>query len=102
MVIARDTDGATETLPADFVLALTGYRADQRLLRMLGVRIDATTGVPAHDPLTMETNVPGAYIAGVLSCGFDANRVFIENGRGHGDLICTHIKARPPRVAPGG
>ncbi len=102
VVIARDTDGATETLPADFVLALTGYRADQRLLRMLGVRIDSTTGVPAHDPLTMETNVPGAYIAGVLSCGFDANRVFIENGRGHGDLICTHIKARPPRVAPGG
>ena len=101
VIIAREPDGATETLP-DAVFLLTGYRADQRLLRMLSVRIDATTGVPAHDPLTMETNVPGAYIAGVLSCGFDANRVFIENGRGHGDLICTHIKARPPRVAPGG
>jgi thioredoxin reductase (NADPH) len=102
VVITSEADGTTETLPADFVLALTGYRTDPRLLRMLGVTIDGTTGVPTHDPHTMETNIPGVYIAGVLSCGFDANRVFIENGRGHGELICAHIKARPPRVAPGG
>jgi len=102
VVISSETDPTTETLPADFVLALTGYRADQRLLRMLGVTIDGTTGVPNHDPQTMQTNIAGVYIAGVLSCGFDANKVFIENGRGHGDLICAHIKARPPRVAPGG
>jgi thioredoxin reductase (NADPH) len=102
VVITSEAGGATETLPADFVLALTGYRTDPRLLRMLGVTIDGTTGVPAHDPQTMETNIPGVYIAGVLSCGFDANKVFIENGRAHGDLICAHIKARPPRVAPGG
>jgi bacillithiol disulfide reductase len=102
LVITSEPAGATETLPADFVLALTGYRTDPRLLRMLGVTIDGTTGVPKHDPQTMETNIPGVYIAGVLSCGFDANKVFIENGRGHGDLICAHIKARPPRVAPGG
>jgi thioredoxin reductase (NADPH) len=102
VVIRSERDGATETLPGDFVLALTGYRADQRLLRAAGVRIDEKTGVPQHDPATMETNVPGVYIAGVLSCGYDANRVFIENGRAHGDLICAHIKAKPPRVAPGG
>ena len=102
VVITSEAAATTEMLPADFVLALTGYRTDPRLLRMLGVTIDGTTGVPTHDPHTMETNIPGVYIAGVLSCGFDANRVFIENGRGHGDLICAHIKARPPRVAPGG
>jgi len=102
VVLTHEADGTTETLPADFVLALTGYRTDPRLLRMLGVTIDGTTGVPKHDPHTMETNIPGVYIAGVLSCGFDANKVFIENGRAHGDLICAHIKARPPRVAPGG
>jgi thioredoxin reductase (NADPH) len=102
VLIRHESDGTTETLPADFVLALTGYRTDPRLLRMLGVTIDGTTGVPNHDPHTMETNIPGVYIAGVLSCGFDANKVFIENGRAHGDLICAHIKARPPRVAPGG
>ena len=102
VVITSEITGAIETLPADFVLALTGYRADQRLLRMLGVNIDGKTGVPQHDPQTMETNIPGVYIAGVVSCGFDANKVFIENGRGHGELICAHIKARPPRVAPRG
>jgi bacillithiol disulfide reductase len=102
VVIASEQAGTTETLPADFVLALTGYRADQRLLTMLDVKIDGVTGVPQHDPQTMETNIPGVYIAGVVSCGFDANKVFIENGRGHGDLICAHIKARPPRVTPRG
>ena len=91
-----------ETVPADFVVALTGYRADLRLLRSLGVQIDDTTGVPRHDPVTMETNVRGVYIAGVLSSGFDANKIFIENGREHGGRICDHIKGKPPRVAPGG
>jgi thioredoxin reductase (NADPH) len=50
----------------------------------------------------METNVPGVYIAGVLSSGFDANKIFIENGREHGGRICDHLKSKPPRVAPGG
>jgi thioredoxin reductase (NADPH) len=102
VVIRSEADGSTDSVPATFVLALTGYRADQRLLRAAGVQIDEKTGVPKHDPATMETNVSGIYIAGVLSCGYDANRVFIENGRTHGDLVCAHIKAKPPRVSPGG
>src|SRR5437588_777213 len=102
VVVRRDPDGDRETVPADFVVALTGYRADLRLLRSLGVQVDDTTGVPRHDPATMETNVRGVYIAGVLSSGFDANKIFIENGREHGGRICDHIKSKPPRVAPGG
>ena len=102
VVVRRDPDGDRDTVPADFVVALTGYRPDLRLLRSLGVRVDDTTGVPRHDPATMETNVPGVYIAGVLSSGFDANKIFIENGREHGGRICDHIKGKPPRVAPGG
>ena len=102
VVVRRDPDGDRETVPADFVVALTGYRADLRLLRSLGVQVDDTTGVPRHAPATMETNVPGVYIAGVLSSGFDANKIFIENGREHGGRICDHIKSKPPRVAPGG
>ena len=102
VVVRRDPDGDRDTVPADFVVALTGYRADLRLLRSLGVQVDDTTGVPRHDPATMETNVPGVYIAGVLSSGFDANKIFIENGREHGGRICDHIKSKPPRVAPGG
>lgn len=102
VVIQSEVDGSTEVLPADWVLALTGYRTDPRLLRMIGVTIDSRTGVPQHDPKTMESNVPGVYIAGVMASGYDANRIFIENGREHGDLICAHLKAKPPRVAPGG
>jgi thioredoxin reductase (NADPH) len=102
VTVRRDPDGTSETLPADFVLALTGYRADLSLLRAAGVEVDPASGVPAHNPDTMETNVPGIYIAGVLASGFDANRIFIENGREHGARICDHIKRKPPRVAPGG
>lgn len=102
VAIRRETDGGRETLPADFVLALTGYRADLSLIRAIGVAVDETTGVPEHRAETMETNVPGVYIAGVLASGRDANRIFIENGREHGALICAHLKSKPPRVAPGG
>jgi thioredoxin reductase (NADPH) len=102
VVVRRDQEGDPETIAADFVLALTGYTADLRLLRAVGVTVDDTSGVPQHAPDTMETNVPGVYIAGVLASGFDANKIFIENGREHGGRICDHIKSKPPRVAPGG
>src|SRR5881396_3498157 len=102
VVIRSEGDAAFYNLPADFVLALTGYRADLSLLRAIGVDVDETTGVPRHDRETMQTNVPGVYIAGVLASGLDANKIFIENGREHGGRICDHIKSKPPRVAPGG
>jgi len=102
VIVRSETDGTAECLPADFVLAMTGYRADLSLLRMAGVTVDEKTGVPQHDPATMQTNVPGVFIAGVLASGLDANRIFIENGRAHGGLICGYLKAQPPRVAPGG
>jgi bacillithiol disulfide reductase len=102
VVVRREPDGDSETIPADFVLALTGYTADLTLLRSVGVSVDEATGVPLHSSATMETNVPGVYIAGVLASGFDANKIFIENGREHGARICDHIKSKPPRVAPGG
>jgi thioredoxin reductase (NADPH) len=102
VVVRHDPDGEPETIAADFVLALTGYTADLSLLRSVGVAVDETSGVPRHAPETMETNVPGVYIAGVLASGFDANKIFIENGREHGGRICAHIKSKPPRVAPGG
>src|SRR5438046_9536019 len=102
VVIRSEVGDRLETLSTDFVLALTGYRADLRLLRPSRLDVDATNGVPHHDPTTMETNVRGVYIAGVLASGLDANKIFIENGRAHGALICEHIKAKPPKVALGG
>jgi thioredoxin reductase (NADPH) len=91
--IARD-GGPPETLPADAVLAMTGYHADTALLERLGVPVDADTGIPAHDERTMATPVPGCYIAGVIASGKDANRLFIETARVHGELIVRDLIAR--------
>jgi thioredoxin reductase (NADPH) len=90
------TDGRTgaEMLPADAVLAMTGYHADTRMLKELGVPVDPDSGIPAHDERTMATPVPGCYLAGVIASGNDANRLFIENARGHGELIVQDILAR--------
>jgi thioredoxin reductase (NADPH) len=101
--IASDRTGEVEMLPADAVLAMTGYHADTSLLHRLGVPVDPTTGVPAHDEATMATPVPGCYLAGVIASGNDANRLFIENARGHGELIIRHLlhtRAAAPTPIP--
>jgi thioredoxin reductase (NADPH) len=92
--IVSEVTGAAERLPADAVLAMTGYHADTALLRRLGVPVDEASGVPAHDERTMRTPVKGVYLAGVIASGNDANRLFIENARGHGELIVGDIVAR--------
>ena len=94
-VVVRSTEGEVSRLPADHVFLMTGFAPSVELLRQLGVAIDATTGIPSHDPATLETNVPGVYIAGVVIAGYDANKVFIENGRFHGDQIVARILGRP-------
>jgi len=86
--------GVDRWVSNDFVLAMTGFRPDPRFLEALGAQIDPTTGVPEHDPETMETTVPGLFIAGVLAAGFDANRIFIQNGREHGDRIVDSLRMR--------
>ena len=98
--VASDTSGAVERIPADAVLAMTGYHADTSLLRRLGVPVDDASGVPAHDERTMGTPVEGVYLAGVIASGNDANRLFIENARGHGELIVEDILARRRAPAP--
>ena len=79
------------TLRAEHVYLMTGFTPRPELLDQLGVAVDAATGVPAHDPATMETNAPNVFIAGVLASGNDANRIFIENGRDHGTLIARRL-----------
>jgi thioredoxin reductase (NADPH) len=87
-----------ERLRADLVYVMTGFAPNTDLLRAVGVPIDPVTGIPSHDPETLETSVPGVFIAGVVVAGFDANKVFIENGRYHGDKIVARILGRgaPP------
>lgn len=87
-----DSDGKSDEIAADFVFAMTGYRPDPTLLLSLGATVDSETGIPAHDPETMQTTVPGVFIAGVLAAGLNANKIFIENGREHGPRIVQRIK----------
>jgi thioredoxin reductase (NADPH) len=91
--------GGREEIPAEAVFLLTGYRPDTALLQGAGVRVDARTLQPEHDPQTLETNVPGLYVAGAIVSGSDGNRVFIENGRFHGTIVVKAILARGVRAA---
>lgn len=79
---------------ADFVFAMTGYHPDHTFIRGLGVLVDEATGRPHYDQETMETNIPGLFVAGVIAAGNNANEIFIENGREHGSLIANAIANR--------
>ncbi|HEU5174292.1 MAG TPA: YpdA family putative bacillithiol disulfide reductase [Gemmatimonadaceae bacterium] len=85
------TPAGEQRIRALHVYLMVGYMPETMLLEQLGVPIDPATGIPTHDPATMETQVPGVFIAGVLASGNDANKTFIENGRGHGDLIARAL-----------
>jgi thioredoxin reductase (NADPH) len=102
VVVESTETGERRTMANDWVLAMTGYEPDPSWLRELGIDVDPTTAVPAHDRVTMETNVPGLYVAGVIVSGHDANKIFIENGKLHGPLIAASVAgklARSPRPA---
>ena len=83
-------------LANDYVFALTGYHPDFDLLRGFGIEINPETMRPVCNPETLESNVPGVYLAGVIIAGMDTNEIFIENGRFHGHQIVADIvkKAR--------
>ena len=85
-----EKDGVETELENDFVFALTGYRPDMGFLKNAGIELDSTL-TPVHDAETLETNVPGVYIAGVIIAGCEGSKVFIENTRNHGTKIIGHI-----------
>ncbi|MDO3410609.1 YpdA family putative bacillithiol disulfide reductase [Saccharibacillus sp. CPCC 101409] len=78
----------------DFVLAMTGFRPDRKLLTEAGAQMSDDLDKPVFNPDTMETGVPGLYVAGVIASGRNANEVFIESGRKHGGVIAEHIAQR--------
>ncbi|MED3624876.1 YpdA family putative bacillithiol disulfide reductase [Neobacillus thermocopriae] len=84
-------DGVKKFLKNDFVFAMTGYHPDHQFLKTMGVQIDSESGRPIYNPETMETNVEGIYIAGVIAAGNNANEIFIENGKFHGGQIARSI-----------
>jgi bacillithiol disulfide reductase len=86
--------GGAEDIPADAVFLMTGYTPDAEPLRRAGVVVDPSTLRPEHDPETLETNVSGLFIAGALVSGRETSRIFIENGRFHGEAIVKTIRER--------
>ena len=99
VVVVKGPEGE-EDIAARFVYVMTGFAPNTELLREAGVPIDALTGIPAHNPETLETPLEGLFIAGVVVAGFDANKVFIENGRFHGDKIVAHLRGEPAPPPP--
>jgi thioredoxin reductase (NADPH) len=86
-------NGAGEKrLPARQVFALTGYHPDFSFIESLGVHLDPVSRKPALDPNTLESNVPGLYLAGVVIGGRHTSEIFIENGRFHGKQIIDSLK----------
>jgi thioredoxin reductase (NADPH) len=89
-----------DRVKADRVYIMTGFAPSLDLLRETGVPIDPKTGIPQHDANTLETPVPGLFIAGVVVAGYDANKVFIENGRYHGDRIVARLLGQRAPAEP--
>ena len=82
------------TLDNDFVFALTGYHPDFDFLAAVGVQMEGKDRCPACDPQSLESNIPGLYLAGVIVAGMRTNEIFIENGRFHGRQIAQDIEAK--------
>jgi thioredoxin reductase (NADPH) len=87
-----ETPDGIETIANDYVIALTGYQPDFDLLRRAGIELsDDARLQPYYDPTTMQTNIPGLYLAGVVCGGMNTHSWFIENSRVHAELIVRHI-----------
>jgi thioredoxin reductase (NADPH) len=90
--LLQRADGSTTEVPADFVLMAIGYQADMSLCRMAGIELSGPCQKPVYDRHTMESSVPGIYLAGTVTGGTqDKFVVFIENGHVHIDRILAAI-----------
>ncbi len=90
-VIIRTPTGK-KTISNDFVVALTGYRPNFNFLKDLGVTFSADAKhIPTYNPQTMETNIEGIYLAGVICGGMETHKWFIENSRIHAKIITEHL-----------
>jgi thioredoxin reductase (NADPH) len=92
-VVVQTPDGETR-INNDFVFALTGYHPDYAFLRQLGVQLTPDECRPIVNRDTLETNVPGIYVAGVIVAGSRTNEIFIENGRFHGQHIAADLRKK--------
>ena len=92
--VVLDTTEGPVSLKNDFVFALVGYHPDYDFLRAMGIELSSEQCRPVCDPETLESNVPGIYVAGVIVAGSRTNEIFIENGRFHGKQIAEDLKRK--------
>ena len=91
--VVLDTPNGRVAIPNDFVFAMTGYHPDFTFLEKLGIRFDGPDRLPVCNAETLESNVPGIYLAGVIVAGSRTSEIFIENGRFHGCQIAAALLA---------
>jgi len=89
-----ESPAGIESPRADAVFPLIGYQPDFTLFERCGVRLEGLQRVPAHDPNTLESNVPDLYLAGAILGGTEVGHIFIENSRHHALLIAGAIEGR--------
>ena len=92
-VVLEGPDGVSRER-ADAVFLLTGYRSDTSLLKAAGAEVEPTEGAPVHNPDTFETTVPNLYVIGAFVAGKQSGKIFIENGRFHGEVVISEIATR--------
>jgi thioredoxin reductase (NADPH) len=94
--VTIEKEGESFEIDSDYVFAMIGYHPDHTFLEKIGILIDKENGRPVFDEETMESNVEGLFIAGVIAAGNNANEIFIENGKFHGGLIANAIETKQP------
>ncbi len=92
--VVISTSDRSVRLKNDFVFALTGYHPDYDFLRGMGIELSDDQFRPVCDPITLESNVAGIYVAGVIVAGSRTNEIFIENGRFHGQQIAADLRVK--------
>jgi thioredoxin reductase (NADPH) len=98
--VVLDTAAGEREIDADAVFPLIGYDPDYGLFERCGIRIEGAQKKPVHDPATLESNVPGIYLAGALLGGTELGKIFIENSRHHAVLIADAIQGRLKTSSP--
>jgi thioredoxin reductase (NADPH) len=91
--VVLETPNGRVSIPNDFVFAMTGYHPDFTFLERLGIHFDGPDRLPVCNAETLESNVPGLYLAGVIVAGSRTSEIFIENGRFHGRQIAAALAA---------
>jgi thioredoxin reductase (NADPH) len=92
--VVVENQSGEKRLSAKQVFALTGYHPDYTFIKSLGVRLDEQTLKPHLNPETLESNVPGIFLAGVVIGGRHTSEIFIENGRFHGKVIIDSLTGK--------